>query len=47
MKTRKLCYRKDDRVMRFCNAILIQYQYDPVIKIRSSDVNKWAWQMPC
>jgi len=38
--TRKLCYHKDDRAMRFCCAILIQYRYDPAIKVRSSDENK-------
>jgi len=45
--TRKLYYRKDDRTMRFCCAILLQYWYDPAIKLRSSDVKKGAWQMPC
>ena len=42
----QLGYRKDDRAMRFCCAIL-QYRYDPAIKLLSSDVNKGAWQMPC
>jgi len=27
--------------------ILMQYWYDLAIKVRSSDVNKGAWQMPC
>jgi len=45
--TRKLCYRKDDRAMHFCCAILMQYRYVPAITVRSSDVNKGAWQMPC
>jgi len=47
LQTRKLCYRKHDRAMRFCCTIVMQYRYDPAIKVRSSDVNKGAWQMPC
>ena len=44
--TRKLYYRKHDRAMRFllCNS---DSMHDPAIKVRSSDVNKGAWQMPC
>jgi len=47
VKTRKLCNREDDCAMHFCCAILMQYLYDPAITVRSSDVNKGAWQMPC
>jgi len=37
--TRKLCYRKDDRAMRFCCAILISV-WSSNKGIQSSDVNK-------
>jgi len=45
--TRKLYDRKNDRAMRFCCAILMQYRYDAATKARYSDVDKGAWQMPC
>jgi len=47
VSTRKLRYRKRDRAMRFCCAILMQYRYDPAMKVRSSDINKGARQMLC
>ena len=33
-QTRKLCYRKDDRMMPFYCAIRMQYRYDPAIKVQ-------------
>jgi len=38
--TTKLYYRKDYHAMRFCCPILMQYRYDPAIKVRSSDVKR-------